>query len=112
MTDKKYIPTQYNAPNLLFSIDKFIGKFQWIRVEDRLPEVGKDVLLFLSDELDLRRYDKVKTKYGIGVFDGIKFYAQLPKCECEAIESCFNILELKEVSHWMELPEPPKENNE
>lgn len=84
----------------------------WIRVEDRLPEEGKEVLLFLSDELDLRGHDQLKTKYGIGVLDGIKFYAQLPKCECESIDYCSNILELKEVTHWMELPEPPKENDE
>jgi len=84
----------------------------WISLKNRLPEEGKEVLLFLSNELNLRRYDEVQTKYGIGVLDGIKFYAQLPKCECESIEFCSNILELKEVSHWMDLPEPPKENEE
>lgn len=82
----------------------------WISLEDWLPDICEDVLLVLKN-------------YKNDIFVGYlycenKFLIQLPECqndcknEFENICHCCNVFELKDVSHWMELPEPPKENEE
>jgi len=89
----------------------------WISVEDQLPDVGKDVLIFLDNEIYSAFFIKENTT----------FIVTLPNCldkdncydvtflfpfQIERTCNCCNIIESKEVTHWMELPEPPKENDE
>jgi hypothetical protein len=61
---------------------------QWISVKDRLPEPHKGVIWCLKDNL-----------MAIGSFD--------PNQQGIFIDSCF--FKLKEATHWMPLPQPPKE---
>ena len=61
---------------------------QWIRVEDRLPEVGKVVLAFGTRSATT------------GMFQGV----------CKRNDRwLWKKHTIKHVSHWMPLPEPPKE---
>ena len=64
---------------------------QWISVKDRLPEVGKVVLAFGTRSATT------------GMFQGINKRNDLWWWKGHTI---------KHVSHWMPLPEPPKEEND
>lgn len=68
---------------------------EWIKTEDRLPECDKsgwsnEVLVYSSkfDVISKMRYSK-KSRVFMDEFD--------------------SILQLSNVSHWMPLPKPPKE---
>ena len=59
---------------------------EWISVKDRLPDVGRDVLFVRENK-----------SYGVGAYSDTYldfFSGQFP---------------VKGVTHWMPLPEPPKE---
>lgn len=61
----------------------------WVDVRDRLPEVGEDVLVYLT---------AVVLK-GVLYHDGwMVFYSD-------------GLFECKDVTHWMPLPEPPNKSN-
>jgi hypothetical protein len=62
---------------------------EWISVKDRLPENEKCVLVYSQDG---------------GVAEG-KYNARFN----EWVQFRWNVTELKNVTHWMPLPEPPKE---
>ena len=64
---------------------------EWISVEDKLPEVGKVVLAFGTRSATT------------GMFQGINKRNNLWWWKGHTI---------KHVSHWMPLPEPPKEEKE
>lgn len=57
---------------------------EWISVEDRLPDVGIDVLVCYRNECDVARYSDTYRCFFTGMY------------------ACEN------VTHWMPLPEPPK----
>ena len=61
----------------------------WISVKDRLPEGGKCVLVYSQDG---------------GVAEG-KYNARFK----EWVQFRWSVTDLKNVTHWMPLPEPPKE---
>lgn len=69
------------------------AKIQWVSVKDRLPEIGKSVLIYYpkwdGDEIQVAKLED----------DGMMF------------DICgeFNI-GTGVVTHWMPLPEPPKES--
>jgi hypothetical protein len=81
----------------------------WISVKDRLPDIEKNVLLILKT---------CNKDMAIGyLYCENVFLIQLPECqnECDFGDeecNCCNIFKSKEVTYWMELPEPPKENEE
>ncbi len=62
---------------------------EWISVKDRLPEEGQKVLTYLGE------FDGCRTNYLI--------LCPYPIWAC--------LLETEEVTHWMLLPEPPKEES-
>ena len=73
----------------------------WISVKDKLPELDQDVLLYDDWQTDkkgdmrvghLSEYTTRKTSSGIDHF-----------CDWGGTEFAFNI------THWMPLPEPPKQ---
>ena len=61
----------------------------WVSVEDRFPEDGERVLVVWDGEVDTLIYDADDNTY-LNVFD-------------EIINPWF-------ITHWMSLPEPPKED--
>jgi hypothetical protein len=70
---------------------------EWISVKDRLPEENENVILYDGKE----------------VFCGDLFFGKLGKI-CWGIQACDGICyghyNKDEVTHWMPLPKPPKEN--
>ena len=57
-------------------------KSEWISVEERLPEIGQSVLVYSS-----------------------KYY---PVVECRDLVTYMRMGNYSGVTHWMPLPEPPK----
>ena len=66
---------------------------EWISIKDRLPEVGKRVLVYT--EMNVIRIDRLRL-----IKNG--------KRKAATWESSLYV----EVTHWMPLPEPPKEAKE
>lgn len=77
---------------------------EWIKCNERLPKVGMPVLYFQTwpeDTMFNCRADPLKsTHIGIG---GLKFERTWVKYEHQ-----YNDCLLKHVTHWMPLPEVPK----
>lgn len=67
---------------------------QWISVEDRLPEESKEVLIYLPE------YNSVETA---SLFT-------IPSLNLKEWTQDEDAFMLDEVSHWMPMPEPPKED--
>lgn len=65
----------------------------WVNTKDRLPEVQKEVLIYLPE------YDSVETA---ALFE-------IPSLNLKEWAQNEDAYMLNEVSHWMPLPEPPKE---
>ena len=80
---------------VLYIIDQMptITTPQWIRAEERLPEGNKEVLIYLPE-------------YDSGEMGALFEIPSLNLKEWAQDEDAFM---LDEVSHWMPLPEPPKE---
>ena len=68
---------------------------KWIPVTERLPEVGKKVLVFAYGNDTLTARMQKRTENGYPVF------------ECNGI--FLEMAKLGRISHWMPLPQPPKE---
>ena len=68
---------------------------QWVSVKDRLPEEQKEVLIYLPE------YDSVETA---ALFE-------IPSLNLKEWAQKEDAYMLNEVSHWMPLPEPPKEGH-
>lgn len=66
---------------------------QWVSVKDRLPEVQKEVLIYLPE------YDSVE----------IAALFTIPSMNLREWAQNEDAYMLDEVSYWMPLPEPPKE---
>lgn len=66
---------------------------QWVSVKDRLPEVQKEVLIYLPE------------------YDSIEMAAlfEIPSLNLKEWTQNEDAYMLNEVSHWMPLPEPPEE---
>ena len=72
---------------------------QWIAVKDRLPEVGQDVLVWYHGSCCTAYLQKVKSvKLQPPQFNNVEMF-----------EWCFGDFEDFDVTHWMPLPTPPKE---
>ena len=74
---------------------------KWISVKDKLPDVGVPVLVAYHNFID-------------GEVQGDSVAAQLFQPACwywweGSIEDCDNEVRV-EITHWMPLPEPPKED--
>ncbi len=69
---------------------------EWISVKERLPEVGNMVLIFYDGQPVIAMFRK--SEHCSGWFEG---YCHM----CEDSETYY----LDDVTHWMPLPEPPKE---
>lgn len=80
---------------VLYIIDQMptITMPQWISVEDRLPEKREEVLIYLPE------YDSVETA---SLFT-------IPSLNLKEWTQDEDAFVFDEVSHWMPLPEPPKE---
>jgi len=85
-----------------FGIDDFIDAVkemptipaaQWIRAEERLPEVQKEVLIYLPE------YDSVE----------MAALFTIPSMKLREWAQNEDAYMLDEVSYWMPLPEPPEE---
>ena len=66
-------------------------KMEWISVKDRLPDIDKDGELVL--------YYEFNNEIGVGYLEDDKWYNYDSGWE----------LDKSVVTHWMPLPEPPKE---
>lgn len=101
---------EYIADTLL---DNGVTVQEWISVKDRLPEPEQEVLLCTREIETYGKHNEKKKIYRniyIGYLDGhewITFY-------CYGCEYIFRMNEkfpneTIEVTHWMPIPEPPKE---
>lgn len=70
----------------LLALAKQGEKMRWIPVSERLPEDGQTVLVYTGYEIMIRRYESLGRVFREGTHGGIG-----------------------PVTHWMPLPEPPKE---
>ncbi len=70
---------------------------EWISVEDRLPELGYYLILTDGD---------IQTANFSNNF-GTRWYGYFGMSENDMGMSC--TIEFKEVTHWMPLPSPPKQ---
>ena len=66
---------------------------KWINCEERLPKHNDEILVFCDDGIVTARFNK----------KGKHFYWSAKCCCIHEVESPFN------VTHWMDLPEPPKD---
>ena len=71
---------------------------EWVSVKDKLPELGKNVLVYI--ERNAYRGNKITRKREIAIGWHIKGLWHVDGCS-EVVVFC-----------WQELPEPPKEVSE
>lgn len=74
------------------------SKPKWIPVTERLPEVGKKILVFAYGNDTLTARMKKQTENGHPVF------------ECNGI--FLEMAKLGRITHWMPLPQPPESEGE
>lgn len=65
----------------------------WISVNDRMPDNGQDVLVYMADWGESRIT-------GCNYYNGVWY---------DCIMN--GVVVIPNITHWMPLPEPPKENN-
>ena len=72
---------------------------EWIPVSERLPEVGQEVLVWYHRSYNVAYLQKMKpVKLQPPQFNNVEMF-----------EWCFGDFEDFDVTHWMPLPEAPKE---
>lgn len=92
--------------------EEYKAQPRWISVTDRLPEYGQYVLLVAHGwnteygDIYIGRLKTVKADDGSGNFWGIV------RPECEWSIEGWSYFRTPIVTHWMPLPEPPKEERE
>lgn len=91
---KKYLASEVDATNLTGWLAEEHAKHLWIPVEERLPETGVDVLVMFPHNMAVASRDMGEWVVNSG--DGWCTDVNLSDDE-------------KEPTHWMPLPEPPKE---
>lgn len=84
---KKYLASEVDNINLTGWLAEEHAKHLWIPVTERLPDVGKDVLCFCRANI-----------YFVLGWDGYHWH-----------EGADRYYMSRFVTHWMPLPEPPKE---
>lgn len=85
------------AANAIEKLVSTTDKFKWISVEKRLPDVNKRVLacvIVLGEP---------------SVWDAVRWNGEEWETEKEAVYEYWTSIEFP-VTHWMPLPEPPKED--
>ncbi len=77
---------------------------EWIKVEDRLPEDGHDVLVYHSDDFHITVgcFESSNVSFYIES-DGSKFYTD------SGWETEIPWAQKGPVTHWMPLPSPPSQ---
>ncbi len=78
---------------------------QWVSVEDRLPELDKIVLVYAVGKIDGFRGDHV---YALCSRYVQRIFSSSPGKEVWSIPCSYFHTDYK-ITHWMPLPEPPKE---
>lgn len=91
---------------------------EWISVKDRLPENLKPVNIVWANEDPEPYYEDIKGKpfVATGHYCNVKWWWFSATCEdnlAEFGESEVDIVDdVIKITHWMPLPEPPKEDND
>lgn len=98
--------------NAARALEELTGE-KWIRVKDRLPEEEQDVLLFTRAIETYGRNGERKKTYR-NTYYGYCDEGQWLTSYCHGCEYIYKVneknpTEVIEVTHWMPLPEPPKE---
>ena len=96
--------------------DKQMQDRRWIPVTERLPDSDQEVFLCTREiETYGKHHEKKKIYRNIyrGYFDGEEWLTSY----CHGCEYIFKMNEIYpnetiEVTHWMPMPEPPKEDND
>lgn len=83
------------AQTYVETVHEIEDKRKWIPVTERLPEVGKKVLVFAYGNDTLTARMQKRTENGYPVF------------ECNGI--FLEMAKLGRITHWMPLPQSPKE---
>lgn len=87
----------------LIDVEKQLANYQWISVKDKLPESGSTVLVlwdnkYLYNGNEIHNY-RIQTAICCNENDGTKCFIVNDTYYAEVIN----------VTHWMPLPQPPKE---
>lgn len=77
------------------TVHEIEDKRKWIPVTERLPELGKKVLVFAYGNDTLTARMQKRTENGYPVFECNGFFLEMAK--------------LGRITHWMPLPQPPKD---
>jgi hypothetical protein len=83
----------------ILDMGKMVDVNGWISVKDRLPELRQEVLVWYDNGYEvayLQKFEPPKLQYP--QFNNVEMF-----------EWCFGDFEDFDVTHWMPLPEPPKE---
>lgn len=83
----------------ILDMEKMVDVNGWVSVKDRLPELRQEVLVWYDNGYEvayLQKFEPPKLQYP--QFNNVEMF-----------EWCFGDFEDFDVTHWMPLPEPPKE---
>lgn len=75
---------------------------RWISVKDRLPEDDGKYMVWYKGELDICEFDVESQTFGYTYDDYDEMYSHLV-CWDDGMD--------KDITHWMPLPEPPKDGD-
>lgn len=75
---------------------------KWISVKDRLPEDDGKYMVWYKGELDICEFDVESQTFGYTYDDYDEMYSHLV-CWDDGMD--------KDITHWMPLPEPPKDGD-
>lgn len=73
---------------------------EWISVKDRLPK--KEEFVAVSCMKHNEGNFRLRKGIAIGIWMGVYFVDMPDNCGCNGVDP-------KDVTHWMPLPEPPKD---
>ena len=81
---------------------------EWISVDDRLPDKKGAFLVYVKTKNKWGGY--IKTTWFTTCYEGVEDHMQGKKIWYD-YDSDFGDYEVRNVTHWMPLPDPPKEND-
>lgn len=84
---------QFSKDQIILAMEEYADQFKtkWVSVEERLPEEGKNVIVFYG-------------KYvSAGYIRNVQYYKRPEKADKWQIEGRTS----SSVTHWMPMPEPP-----
>ena len=96
----------FTAKDVIYSQQRYVMDVQpvkqWISVKDRLPDDNGKYMVWYKGELDICEFDVESLTFGYTYDDYDEMYSHLV-CWDDGMD--------KDITHWMHLPEPPKDGD-